>query len=88
MAKTERKALTFDLDDAGGATPQAEIASASMTPARKSRAKPQEEPRQQLGARVKTTVYRKLKVRAAEQGVTVGALVEQAIDEFLARHHG
>ena len=41
--------------------------------------------RQQVGARVTATVYRELKARAALQGVAVGALVEQAIAEFLAR---
>ena len=43
------------------------------------------QPRQQVGARVTATVYRQLKARAALQGVAVGALVEQAIAEFLAR---
>ena len=80
MAKTERRPLTFDPDDTGAA-PAAETG----RPAR-SRAKPQQEPRQQLGARVKTAAYRRLKIRAATQGVTVAALVEQAIDEFLAKH--
>lgn len=41
--------------------------------------------RQQVGARVTATVYRQLKAKAALQGVAVGALVEQAIAEFLAR---
>lgn len=43
------------------------------------------QPRQQVGARVTATVYRQLKAKAALQGVAVGALVEQAIAEFLAR---
>jgi hypothetical protein len=82
MAKTaERKPLTFDPDDAGSSATEEETTRPPRT-----RAKPKEEPRQQLGARVKTAAYRKLKVRAAMQGVTVAALVEQAIDEFLANH--
>jgi predicted HicB family RNase H-like nuclease len=47
---------------------------------------PRKEQRQQLGARVPTTTYRQLKARAALQGVTVAALVEQAIAEFLINH--
>jgi predicted HicB family RNase H-like nuclease len=47
---------------------------------------PAKEPRQQLGARVPTATYRRLKARAALQGVTVATLVEQAIAEFLANH--
>jgi hypothetical protein len=45
-------------------------------------------PRQQVGARVTATVYRQLKARAALQGVAVGALVEQAISEFMERAAG
>ena len=37
--------------------------------------------RQQVGARVTKTIYRQLKSRAALQGVTVQALVEQAPEE-------
>jgi hypothetical protein len=44
-----------------------------------------EQPRQQVGARVSAIVYRRLKAKAALQGVAVGALVEQAISEFLKR---
>jgi hypothetical protein len=40
--------------------------------------------RQQVGARVTKATYRRLKARAALAGKTVQALVEQAIDEFLA----
>jgi predicted HicB family RNase H-like nuclease len=43
------------------------------------------QPRQQVGARVTAAVYRRLKAKAALQGVAVGSLVEQAITEFLAR---
>jgi hypothetical protein len=41
--------------------------------------------RQQVGARVTKATYRQLKARAALTGATVQALVEQAIDEFLAK---
>jgi hypothetical protein len=44
------------------------------------------EDRQQIGARVTTATYRQLKARAALQGVTVAALIEQAISEFLSNH--
>lgn len=75
MAKTERKPLTFDEDRAPPtATPTRRQAPAAT------------EPRQQLGARVPTATYRRLKARAALQGVTVAALVEQAIGEFLSNH--
>jgi predicted HicB family RNase H-like nuclease len=76
MAKAERKPLTFEEDR----TPPTVAAVVRQPP---SKAKEQ---RQQLGARVTTTTYRQLKARAALQGVTVAALVEQAISEFLANH--
>jgi hypothetical protein len=41
--------------------------------------------RQQVGARVTKATYRQLKARAALSGDTVQALVERAIDEFLAK---
>jgi hypothetical protein len=41
------------------------------------------EDRQQVGARVKTGIYRQLKARAAMEGNTVQDLVEQAIVAFL-----
>jgi predicted HicB family RNase H-like nuclease len=49
------------------------------------KAAPVAQQRQQVGARVTATVYRQLKAKAALEGVAVGALVEQAIVEFLAR---
>lgn len=75
MAKTERKPLTFDENRAPPTTTQ---------PRRQEPVA--NEPRQQLGARVPTATYRQLKARAALQGVTVAALVEQAIAEFLSNH--
>jgi hypothetical protein len=41
--------------------------------------------RQQVGARVTKTTYRQLKARAALTGATVQDLVEQAINDFLAK---
>jgi hypothetical protein len=41
--------------------------------------------RQQIGARVTKAIYRQLKARAALNGEPVQALVERAIDEFLAK---
>ena len=77
MAKTERKPLTFD----EGREPPA-----AAPPPIRANEQPAKEQRQQLGARVPTTTYRRLKARAALQGVTVAALVEQAIAEFLTNH--
>ena len=67
----QRKPMTFNMDTA---TPRA---------AAVSRAAGAE--RQQVGARVTKATYRQLKARAALQGVTVQTLVEQAIDELLAK---
>ena len=41
--------------------------------------------RQQVGARVTKASYRQLKARAALAGSTVQAMVEQAINELLAK---
>jgi hypothetical protein len=70
MPTTARKPLTFDVDR-------------SPPPPRTTATTAQ--PRQQVGARVTATVYRQLKAKAALQGVAVGALVEQAISEFMER---
>jgi predicted HicB family RNase H-like nuclease len=75
MAKAERKPLTFDEDRTSPAA-----TAVHETPSAK------EQQRQQLGARVTTATYRQLKARAALQGVTVAALVERAIAEFLVNH--
>ena len=72
MAAT-RKPLTFDVD---------------RSPRTTIETKAEKGQRQQVGARVTTATYRQLKARAALQGVTVQALVEQAIAEFLANHSG
>ncbi len=69
MSKNERKPMTFSV--------------APPDPAPAVRAAAVE--RQQVGARVTKASYRQLKARAALAGVTVQALVEQAIDDFLAK---
>ncbi len=81
---TPRKPMTFDLDTEPRAQFQPPAAPAPAALAvRPARAEATE--RQQVGARVTKATYRQLKARAALQGVTVQALVEQAIDEFLAK---
>ena len=77
MATSPRKPMTFDV-----ATPAAATAS-HASPVAIARAEGAE--RQQVGARVTKATYRQLKARAALSGSTVQALVEQAIDEFLAK---
>ena len=67
---TQRKPMTFSIDAA---------------PARASATRAQAVDRQQVGARVTKATYRQLKARAALTGATVQTLVEQAIDEFLAK---
>lgn len=73
MATSPRKPMEFDPDPTPRKAPP---------PIPKGEA----EQRQQVGARVTKTAYRQLKARAALQGVTVQALVEQAIGEFLTNH--
>ncbi len=71
-----RKPMTFTVDEPArvpAAPPAATV----------SRAEDVE--RQQVGARVPKATYRQLKARAALTGKTVQVLVEQAIDEFLAK---
>ncbi len=67
----QRKPMTFNVNAP---------AAASVSIARAEGAE-----RQQVGARVTKATYRQLKARAALTGATVQALVEQAIDEFLAK---
>ena len=43
------------------------------------------EERQQIGARINASTYRKLKILAVTSGEPVQALIEQAILEFLER---
>ena len=71
----ERKALKFTMDTARIPVdePTAPRIAADQTE------------RQQVGARVTKAIYRRLKSRAALQGVTVQALVEQAIEDFLSK---
>lgn len=67
----QRKPMTFNVNAAA--------------PASASVARAEGVERQQVGARVTKATYRQLKARAAITGATVQALVEQAIDEFLAK---
>jgi predicted HicB family RNase H-like nuclease len=70
----ERKRMTFNMDRAA---PVAITAAPAV--------KLDATERQQVGARVTKEKYRQLKARAALTGATVQALVEQAIDEYLAK---
>jgi hypothetical protein len=67
----KRKPMTFDIDRSPSATPE----SAGT-------GKPIQE-RQQVGARIPTTLYRQLKAKASIEGVKVQDLVEQAIRQFM-----
>ncbi len=75
----QRKPMTFNVDAAPPAP--VPVSPASTTTTRKAGATD----RQQVGARVTKATYRQLKAQAALQGVTVQALVETAIDDFLAK---
>jgi hypothetical protein len=44
------------------------------------------EPRSPLGARISEATHRQLKLASAFSGITVQDLVDQAIQEFLAKH--
>jgi hypothetical protein len=79
MTAKARKPMTFDVDR----SPPLPNETAATKPA----ASPPVE-RQQVGARIPVSKYRQLKARAALQGVRVQALVEQAIDQFLATNSG
>jgi predicted HicB family RNase H-like nuclease len=67
----KRKPMTFDIDRSPSAAPE-----------RTGAGKPSQE-RQQVGARIPTTLYRQLKAKAGMEGVTVQDLVEQAIRQFM-----
>jgi hypothetical protein len=67
---TPRKPMTFNV--------------AAPAPAA-SRSKADGVERQQVGARVTKSTYRQLKSRAALTGASVQDLVEQAINDFLAK---
>lgn len=67
----KRKPMTFAIDR-----------SPSAAPASAGAGKPIQE-RQQVGARIPTTLYRQLKARAGMEGVKVQDLVEQAIRQFM-----
>lgn len=75
-----RKPLSFDVHRSPPAP--VEVAAEPKSPALVQPA----EARQQVGARVTATTYRRLKAKAALEGVAVQTLVEQAINEFLSAH--
>ena len=80
-ARAERKPMTFSVPTAAPAGP----AETAPRAAPVSIPKAEGAERQQVGARVTRATYRQLKARAALAGVTVQALVDQAIDELLAK---
>ena len=80
--KPERKPMTFNIP---APAPVSAPAVTPMPPAPVAIARAEGAERQQVGARVTKATYRQLKARAALTGATVQALVEQAIDEFLAK---
>lgn len=69
MARTARQPLVFEEEE--------------LRPAPAPKPNDQE-PVQQIGARIPQGRYRQLKARAALQGVTVATLVDRAIAQFLA----
>jgi hypothetical protein len=74
MPAKERKPMTFSMNPTpAAAPPPVSIAKAEGVE------------RQQVGARVTKSTYRQLKARAALAGASVQDLVEQAINEFLAK---
>lgn len=90
-AKTERKPMTFNVapDPAPAEAAPRPVATrenaAKVTSINPPAKTPDAAERQQVGARVTKATYRQLKAKAALSGSTVQALVEQAIDEFLAK---
>ena len=74
-----RKPLNFDL---GNAEPVPVAAPAASRPANQDD-RPKEQ-RQQVGARIRATTYRRLKARAALEGRKVQDLVELAVEKYLA----
>lgn len=81
-AKSERKPMTFSVAESAS-QPTPAPAPAPAAPVAIARTADAE--RQQVGARVTKASYRQLKARAALAGLSVQTLVEQAIDEFLAK---
>ena len=75
MVTKQRKPLTFDTDLVTSPvveTPNTLQATTTV-------------PKQQVGARIPVNKYRQLKAKAALEGASVQDLVEQAIDQFLAK---
>jgi hypothetical protein len=78
--KAPRKPLTFDLGTSPVTDEEIEQASAS-SPQPKTPAMP----RQQLGARIPFDLYKRLRIKAAMEGVLIQDLVERAVRELLER---
>jgi hypothetical protein len=68
----KRKPMSFDIERS------------PRTPAERGGKGKVVEERQQIGARIPTTLYRQLKAKAGMEGVKVQDLVEQAIRQFMA----
>lgn len=77
MNTKKRQPMTFDLDR----SPKTAAETNTLQKAVESKTIE----KQQVGARITTSKYRQLKAQAALKGVSVQALVEQAIDQFLAK---
>lgn len=75
MTAKARRPMTFDVDRSPPTVSETVVAKPTALPAVE---------RQQVGARIPVSKYRQLKARAALEGVKVQALVEEAIDQFLA----
>jgi hypothetical protein len=78
--KQPRKPLTFDIDSSP--VTEAEISRASDTPVP---LKPPAVSRQQLGVRIPVDIYKRLRIKAFQDGVLVQDLVERAVAELLER---
>lgn len=84
MTTKPRAPMKFDLD-AKPPTAEAAARPKALDDSTKREDAPATADRQQVGARVTKATYRKLKAMAALRGEAVQTLVEQAIDDFLAR---
>jgi hypothetical protein len=78
-----RKPLSFNLENAN-AVPLPANAPTPETPLQATKATPEKEERQQVGARIRAKTYRQLKSRAALEGHKVQDLVELAVERYLA----
>jgi hypothetical protein len=76
-----RKPLSFNLENTAPVSPPANAPASETT---STKAKPEKEARQQVGARISAKTYRQLKSRAALEGRKVQDLVELAVERYLA----